>query len=223
VPSTLQSLLVFALFIVPGFLLRAGYVRTRARGAADTALYAVAEAVVASSFLIAALWWWDGKTIVDWARNHQLAEHSTNLYEHALVLLLIPYPIGSMVGLVMTSLVEKLRNLRVTYGERKVVGAPLRFLDDSGVFSAPTAWDNVWNERLRDEGVVMVRASTKTGEEVVGQFGPGSWVGLSPEPRQVYLSQEYRPDGAGGWDLVPNTKGVFIDAEEVEFLGFADV
>ncbi len=227
-PSTLQALLVFALFIVPGFLLRTAYVRTRAHGAASTALYALAEAVVASAFLIAALWWWQGEDIVEWARDGKLADHSTELYAHALVLLLAPYPLGLMAGWVMTTWLGGLQRTREFFegsetqpnngGERVFA-----LLDRSGLLNPPTIWDYVWNVQLREEQSVSVRIGMKSGAEIVGEFGPGSWVGLSPEPRQLYLSREYRPDDHGGWQAVPRSKGVFIDAAEVEFLAFAQL
>src|SRR5919198_3323516 len=40
-PGTFQAHVVFALFVVPGFLLRAGYLKSRAHGAARVDLYAL--------------------------------------------------------------------------------------------------------------------------------------------------------------------------------------
>jgi len=226
--TTIQAVFVFALFVVPGFLLRSGYVRTRAHGLAERDLYALARAVVGSAFLIAIMWWWNGSNIVNWFHAGTVRSHENAIYAHVAALLILPYPIGLLAGSLAGLALQILQRIREFFDRPNAqpnnAGRRLfKALDQSGLLSAPTVWDNMWNERFKDQAAPYVRVGLKSGREIVGTFGEGSWVGLSPEPRQLYLSKEYRPDIAGGWEPVPDTKGVFVDASEIEFISFAAV
>lgn len=221
-PETLHAILLFAFFVVPGFLLRSGYLRTRAHGSVEADLYALAEAVVGSLFLLAIAWWIGGSDVVAWAEAHQLAEHRDAAYRLGLTLLLAPYPLGLAIGWLVNGgleLLERWRTARATPGS-KVEGF-FKVLDASALLEAPTVWDQTWNAVSPRR--LYVRIGTKSGQEIVGAFDTGSWVGLSPEPRQVFLSKVYREKETGShqWEEVPKTKGVFVDAAEVEFIEFA--
>jgi hypothetical protein len=97
----------------------------------------------------------------------------------------------------------------------------IALIDKIGLFGGPTVWDAIWAPFLSRRTYVRIR--TKTGQEIVGAFESGSWVGLSPEPRQLFLSTLYReePPGSHKWKSVDRTKGVFIDASEIESIEFA--
>lgn len=91
-----------------------------AHGSVEADLYALAEAMVGSLFLLAVAWWLRGRDIVGWAETHELSEHRDAAYMLGLALLLIPHPLGLVAGWVVSglfSLLERWR-LRATRNRR---------------------------------------------------------------------------------------------------------
>ena len=223
-PGTIQTLVVFALFIVPGFLLRSGYVRTRAHGSAQADLYAIAEAVVGSLFLLAASWWLKGKEILEWAEDGTLSDHKDTVYFFVLGLLLAPYLICLGAGGAVNTSLRRFSRVRQRVRERPDItwrDHALNLIDGSGILLGPTVWDMAWNQLLAEnEGEsIFVRVGTRSGDQIVGAFEGGSWVGLSPEPRQIFLNAVYREED-DEWTGIQGTRGVLLDAEQIEYIEF---
>ena len=216
-PGTFQALVVFALFVVPGFLLRAGYLKSRAHGAAQVDLYALAEAVVASLFVLAAASWWRGEDVLLWTTHGELESHRQTVYFFALTMLVAPFFVGLALGWLIDGVLAGVKSLRST-PEGKTRGA-FSLLDASGLLQLPTVWDQAWSD-LIGTSPLFVKIRTSSGHEIVGSFDSDSWVGLSPAPRQLYLSNVYRKNGSGTWAKVPGTKGVLVDASQLELLEF---
>lgn len=218
-PSTIHALLGFVAFVVPGFLFRSGYVRTRARHTIDVDLYAIAEAVVGSLFILAAAWWWRGEDVLAWVQAGTLANHRQQTYWFLLALLLVPYPAGLVAGWARTAFSRVVESFRPPDGDASRRSEFFYFLDSSGILTLPTVWDQAWNQVGR-LGALLVRVRTTSGKETVGTIEPGSWVGLSGEPRDVYLRRVYREDGSGDWEPIPRTEGVLFSASSVESVEF---
>lgn len=212
-------MLAFAVFIVPGFLLRRGYVRTRARGSIEVDLYGLAEAVVGSLFILALVWWWKGSAVFGWAVQGELAEHQTQAYEFLLALLLLPFPLGLALGWIVMGALRLINRVRPEPGSRSRLARFFYLLDIGGILTLPTVWDQAWND-IRRLGAALARVRTTTGNEVVGTVERGAWIGLSPEPRDVYLRRVYRETAEGRWEPVPDTEGVLFNAAAIESIEF---
>lgn len=82
----------------------------------------------------------------------------------------------------------------------------------------PASWDWAFTRATP----VLVRIQLPDGRWIGGWFGPGSFVSTYPEPRDVYLSQQYEVDRNGAFGRpIPNTTGVWLtvpDGSIVEFL-----
>lgn len=61
--------------------------------------------------------------------------------------------------------------------------------------SVPTAWD--W--AATKPGTRMVRVLLPDGRYVGGLFGPGSYVSTYPEPRDIYISNQYHMNSDGSF------------------------
>jgi hypothetical protein len=197
-------------------------VRARAHGAVETDLHALAGAIVGSLVVLAVAWLFRGQTFDHWIEGGRLDRHLGTTYEFALGLLLLPYPIGVICGAIVGKLTQELGMLREDRGQPGTkIGWCFGILDLCGFLGAPTVWDGIWGQFWSRR--IYVRVRTKTGQEIVGAFESGSWVGLSPEPPQLFLSTVYReePPGSHNWQPVPRTKGVFIDGTEIESIEFA--
>jgi Family of unknown function (DUF6338) len=219
VPTTLQTLLAFASFIVPGFLLRAGYVRSRVRGKATADLHVLAEAVVGSLAVLGVAWWWHGRDVVTWAQQGTLLQHEAEVYWFFAALLFVPYPAGLIAGWAVNGLANLYNSLRPQSDAGRLHKYLFHLLDTGGVFTSPTVWDQVWAQVTRRRGIVLVRIRTKTGGEAIGTFEWGGVVGLSPDPFDVYLRRVYRLVD-GFWEPVANSEGILIRDEAIESVEF---
>jgi hypothetical protein len=224
-PGGFDTPLALVFLIVPGFLLRAALIRARAHAAPTTDLYALAEAVVASLFVLAIGWWWRGQDLVTWADAHALKDHRAEEYRFLATILFVTYPAGLVLGWGLNGVALLWRKGR----ERFVSGNNRayrlwRTIDKSGLTDGPSLWDDIWEERNASGHTdYYVRVTLKSGHEIVGAFDSNSWVALSPNPREVYLSKVYERDpDKGTWQEVPKTLGVLIDGadiESVEYVG----
>jgi hypothetical protein len=210
---------VFAAFIVPGFLFLTAYSKTRARGSVEADLYRIAEAIVWSLLILAVAWWWKGREVLGWAAAGTLTEHEDQAYKFLLALLLVPYPLGLVSGWVVTWGLGKFERLRPAEGSTSRRAEFFYLLEKGGVLQLPTVWDQAWNQVGRLGGL-LVRVRSTSGNDLVGTIEPGAWIGISPEPRDVYLRRVYREDGQGSWEPVPNTEGVVVNASAIESVEF---
>lgn len=225
-PSTVEALVVLVLFVVPGFLFRRGYLRARPRAKAEPGLYALAEAVVFSLVLIAATWWWRGADVVAWAEQETaVTDHSGETFTYLVALLLLSFPVGVVIGLVVDWLEERWDSwVLKRKGDDSAITRLVRRVEGLGVTLAPTVWDETW-DRLTSRGQTLyVRVRTTTGNEIVGVFSEGSVVTRSPEEQELYIAEVYRFDERQGvWEKTPGGKGALISGSQVETIEFAEV
>lgn len=236
-PTTLQSIVVFAVAVVPGFLFVRGFFRGRARVISEQGIYVLAEAVVASLLMLALFWKGGGQQTVGWYLDGQLRAHDGAVYGYALVALLAPFPLGLAVGGVANLVVAALGRLRgrVLRGidsqrarpsSRPSVGRRLALwvlgaLRSRNFLDGPGAWERTWRE-LRQEGTyVYVRVKTKGGSDITGVMGDGSHVALSPLPRDIYIERVLRELAPGGpYGPVAEGRGIFVAGAEIESIEF---
>jgi hypothetical protein len=147
----------------------------------------------------------------------ELEPHRQTVYFFALTMLVAPFFVGLALGWLIDGVLAGVKSLRST-PEGKTRGA-FSLLDASGLLQLPTVWDQAWSD-LIGTSPRFVKIRTSSGHEIVGSFDSDSWVGLSPAPRQLYLSNVYRKNGSGTWAKVPGTKGVLVDASQLELLEF---
>jgi hypothetical protein len=219
IPSAFQTLLAFAAFVIPGFLLRAGYVRSRAMSANAPALYILAEAVAGSLAVLAVAWWWRGEDILGWVTAGTLDEHHGKTYSFFVLLLAIPYPAGVVVGWVVNTLSNAYDSLRPPDDSRGFRHKLFYWLDMGGVFNGPTLWDDIWDDVGRVAPLVL-RVTTTTGREIVGAVESGTWAANSPQPRELFLRRVYRQSNSGVWEADPDSKGMFFHESAIESIEF---
>lgn len=71
----------------------------------------------------------------------------------------------------------------------------------------PTAWDRA----ARDRGGAFVRIYTEDGHWVGGFLGEGSYISTYPQPRDVFIAQEWRLTSTGRFiEPVANSLGVYV-------------
>jgi hypothetical protein len=219
--------LLLALFlIVPGFLFRAGYLRSRARTSPEVDLYALAEAIVVSLVALALLWAWGIRDILIWAEEGTLTasdEHLDTLWWMLVILLAAPFPIGLDLGLLLNRIagvLERFRRRQEAETQRTFGDRVAAFVESAGLLRNPTVWDEAWL-RIRTEKRFWVKVRTTTGEEIIGFFADKSRVGTSPAPRQLYLEAVYSYDEDGNFDTIPKGRGIYIDEAHIATIEFA--
>jgi hypothetical protein len=218
--ATVGTILVVLLFVVPGYLLRSGYLRSRARTSPEIDMYGFAEAIVGSLFVIAALWFWRGSDVLGWTEAHTLSKHEGRAFWFFVVLFAAPFWVGLLSGWAVDAITLWLESKR-----REAKGWRARgfaFLQHSGLIRHPTVWDDAWL-RARAEKRIWVRIFTVSGDQIIGIFADESRVGTSPTPRQVYLEyvEHLREDGSMA--PVPGGKGIYIDAQHIAAVEFAAI
>src|ERR1700759_3596988 len=97
-PDTFTAIAIFAGFIVPGYLVQRGYLRSRAHGIPETDLEGLAASVVWSVVVLACTWPFIGVSVVHWIESGTVDDHLSTMYALSLVLLLVPYPAGFAIG-----------------------------------------------------------------------------------------------------------------------------
>ena len=80
----------------------------------------------------------------------------------------------------------------------------------------PTAWD--WVFLSQTDGCWIV-AEMDDGSLVGGEYGAASFVSLSPHRTDMFLEKEYYLDEDHNFlDMLPDTVGVWINAEKVKHI-----
>jgi hypothetical protein len=229
-PATYQALLIVVFAIVPGFVGIRGFSRRRYRTEPDRDLYAIAGSLVVSAIWIGVVWLVlleKGDPLHDWGlipyRPKVLEEHERELVYLALGVICLPYPLGSLLAIVL-DLLEKVR--------WDWLWKALRW---TGFFRPPTAWDRAWLQFTREHGAGEVILRMSDGSFVVGAYGRRSQADLSPNARQLFLEQGYAfrlgpgEDFNGDHNAAPpgevlgeGTAGVYLRSEEVQAVFFLD-
>lgn len=211
-PSTVEAAFVFSLLIVPGFLLRRGYVRGRTHAVPPLNLYALAEAVVASLLLLALVWYpFDLPVFIRRANAGTVVAPANEDQTFLLfaLMLSVPWLVGWVAGTAVEAITER------------PAGRSYQLLEKLRMLGPPSLWDAVW-PKMRQTGRVWAVVRTKDGREIVGIFAGGSKAALSPLPHEIYLEQEYGYDEQGQF-LLLSDEGVYVAESEIVSVHFKRV
>jgi Family of unknown function (DUF6338) len=203
-PSTLQQIILLALFVLPGITYQ--FVRERMRGPvpgerdlAERVLRALTASIVLDAIYLIAIGPWLMHMIKPSGRPW-FAAAAAEPRQAAAVSLALFFAIPAAAALAV-GMIERLRH-------------PSRF------DPIPTAWDGVF--RGRSTG--YVRARLKSGTWVGGWYGRRSRASAYPNPPDLYLESAYvmANDGSFG-PRVQATGGVYVNMTDVEVLEFVEV
>jgi len=201
-----ETLVVLALLLLPGYLAAEAFVRNNPYAEPSELRFVLQLTVWSALVHLIAL----PVTIplIEVIRRDPGFEILTTSFWFAVsiwfVLFLIVVPLGLGVGLGGLMATRPLQRLLSRYG----MG-----LRDQ----LPTAWD--WTLRPRRAGGWLRVYLKNYDEPVSGRFGRESFVGLSPHSDDIFLE---RLTKRGSWDLVPDSAGVWIAADQVDFVEFYD-
>jgi len=78
----------------------------------------------------------------------------------------------------------------------------------------PTAWDHLFSE----VGPTWVIVTLKDGAKYRGFFGPDSYVSSDPDERDLYISHAFIENEQGGFEIVPNTKGIYFKGDDISIV-----
>ncbi|GAB3313797.1 DUF6338 family protein [Geodermatophilus aquaeductus] len=108
-----------------------------------------------------------------------------------LLLIVVPTAIAAL---------GQLRLRKPLLGERPLALAPV-------YHPTPSAWDQAALER----GGAFVRVFTEDGHWVGGWLGAGAYVSTYPQPRDLFIDEEWKLGPAGDFlERVPDSLGVFV-------------
>jgi hypothetical protein len=236
-PTSVQAALVFSAIIVPGFLFVRGFGRGRPRITQEQPLYVLAQAVVASLFLLAIAWWLGGRTVVGWLRDSTaISKHRDGTYGFFLGLLLVPFPLGLLAGGIADWLLARVLDARDRLASARALEPDarrrrrslaiwlLRGIESRELLEGSATWDRMWRQLQRRNKYLYVRIRTKTGYEITGEVGDDSRVALSPQVQDLYVERVYRPIDAarpnGEMAPVEAGRGIYIRGSEIETVEF---
>ena len=193
--DSFNSVLFAIAFLVPGFILSsmlAVTFRRRSRAASDLMLQ-----YLTFSCLNHGLW--------SWATFLVLSSGADGQYSNWAALYAFFVLFASPVGLGLLSGYSTQRDWVAVYLDR---------LGFRTISPEPTAWDYYFS---RSKPAFLIVRLTD-GSRVYGLFGPNSIAGDSPEQRDLYLEATYHKSRSGEWELVENTGGMLIKAEQIAII-----
>lgn len=201
-PTTVTGLLIFLLFVVPGFVYQAVRISVRGRLPIDVELPTrIVRAVVTSGIFGLVYLVILGDSLIE-------AAHGTGVgFDHprigALLALFggILFPAGlAVLPAPQWAWVEAMRS---------------RLPDVARYDATPTAWDKVF-QSAED---VFVRVLTDDDQWVAGYYGPSSYATSYPEPHQLFLERAFQisSDGTIG-DEIEGTAGVIVNCTQIQLL-----
>ena len=229
-PETAQTIILFVVVIVPGFLAMTGFRAGRAVPEHPEGLITTARVITISVFIAVIAWSLGGRELYENARaGTALTSEEAHTYRFAIALLLVPPFIGFCLAQSVDALATRVWRAREKLphppDEKNVSNEPravrvrrwiLMSLSGRLLHDGPTTWDRTWKQIRRGQPFVFVRITTKGGREIVGLAAEGSRVAASPQPRDVYIEQVWRagPDGR----FYPTTLGLgaFVAGTEIE-------
>jgi Family of unknown function (DUF6338) len=208
VPATVEAVIIFAVLIAPGYLLNQGIAQGRDVDAGRPDLHVLARALVASVIWLLLTWWWASEKVIRWVGEDKVDQHSVPADTwRAVVLVLLPYAVGRLLGSVVQ------RNWR---------GADL--LRNLGIASTRgTPWDFAWQRVKDDREPTLVIITLEDGRKVAGQFANGSRATVSPQEPEVYLEQAYELKEGGGEQLVVYDRGMHVDGSRIAAIAFKGI
>lgn len=210
-PNSLDTALVFALLIVPGYQLVRGYAAASGADAPDRDLYVLAQAVVASLVWLA-LTWPAIHNLLVWVSEDKVGDHVLLVYLIAPLVVGLPFLVGSLGGMVAKS-------VTAPHGS-KGPAALARVLSAVGLTGRGTSWDRVWLAAIK-AGRAVATVDLANGRSIVGQFASNSFVAASPAAPAVFFERAYEVDANG----VATTfaEGAFIDADQIVAIKFNSI
>lgn len=205
-PATVDAALIFAVLVVPGYLLSQGVEQGRNVDADRPDLHVLAKAVVVSVIWLAITWPIAVEDLVTWVDAETLGEHSYLAAAwRAGVLILLPYLVGRTLG----ELIE--RNVAV-------IAPILRAMRIGTTFGTP--WDLAWARVQASAGPVLVTVRLDDGNKLVGQFAKRSSASVSPQHHEVFLEEAYEDDAG---QLVIYHQGLHIDGDKIAAVSFQEL
>lgn len=201
-PTTVTGLLIFLLFVVPGFVYQAVRISVRGRLPFDLELSTrIVRAVVTSGIFGLVYLFILGGTLID-------AAHGTGYgFEHprvgALLALLAGIFIPAGLALVPVPQWAWIENLRSKLPEV------------TRYDFTPTAWDKAF-QSAED---VFIRVLTNDDRWIAGYYGPASYATSYPEPHQLFLEKAFEVSSNGTIGAeIEGTAGVVIDCTQIQLL-----
>lgn len=201
-PTSVTGLLIFLLFVVPGFVYQATRISVRGRLPFDLELSTrIVRAVVTSGIFGLVYLLLLGSTLID-------AVHGSGFgFEHprvgALVALLGGIVLPAALALVPAPDWEWVGNLRA------------RFPEIVKYDFTPTPWDKAFQSAEE----CFIRILTNDNRWIAGYYGSASYATSYPEPHQVFLERafEVSEDGTIGREI-DGTRGVIVDCTAIQLL-----
>lgn len=200
--ETFKGFLLFIVFLVPGFIFRTvegqfAYIDKRLEwGRFALGLLARSTVVYALVGPLILHGWQSG-----WIASHPISSS----YVLIALALVVPLPLGFLAGVV-----------RQNEWPRKIIEAfRLKTFEQHRI---PTAWDRVFS-RAEPSWVIV---TFKDGSQVVGWYGSDSYVSSDPDERDLFISSVVNTSEEGEMEFVPNSRGIYIRAEEIKTVEFID-
>lgn len=201
-PTSATGLLIFLLFVVPGFVYQAVRISVRGRLPFDLEISTrIVRAIVTSGIFGLVYCVILGDELVD-------AAHGTGLgFDHprigALLALLGGIAIPAGLALIPTPDWAWITTIRDRLPE-------VRKYDFT-----PTAWDKAFQSAEE----CFIRVLTNDNRWIAGYYGSASYATSYPEPHQLFLEKAYKvsEDGTIGTEI-EGTRGVIVDCTAIQLL-----
>ncbi|MGN6372666.1 MAG: DUF6338 family protein [Solirubrobacteraceae bacterium] len=228
-PETAQTIILFVVVIVPGFLAMTGFRAGRAVPEHPEGLITTARVIAISVVIAVIAWRFGGRELYEHARaGTALTSNETNTYRFVIALLAIPLVAGFALAQTVDLLASRVWQARENLPTQPGAGQPeeprrirwrrwvLLSLSGRLLHDGPTTWDRTWKQIRRGEPYVYARVTTKGGRVLVGLVAEGSRVAVSPQPRDMYIEQVLRHAADGKLYPTAHGLGAFISGSEIE-------
>lgn len=201
-PTSVTGLLIFLLFVVPGFVYQATRISVRGRLPFDLELSTrIVRAVVTSGIFGLVYLLLLGRTLID-------AVHGSGIgFEHPRV--------GAVVALLGGIVIPAALALVPAPDWKWVEDLRSRFPEIAKYDFTPTAWDKAFQSAEE----CFIRILTNDNRWIAGYYGSASYATSYPEPHQVFLERafEVSEDGTIGREI-DGTRGVIVDCTAIQLL-----
>lgn len=202
-PTTLDSLLIVALVLTPGFIFTQLVRRTVAYVAESTDarffLMIISSGMVIHSLIV----WWTSR-ILDYLLSKTLPANRWEVFFWAVVAIFL-LPIG------LAILVGRLSKMKCI--DAKLEGIGLGYKD-----RIPSAWEFV----IRARFPAHVRVFLKDGKgTIAGVYQNESFGSYPPGKPDIYLETQWQLDGDGNFHLpISDSRGVWVSADVISYVEF---
>lgn len=206
VPADAPQLLILVMFLLPGVVYQA--MRSRLRGPTPDQIDAtsrILRATAMSTFLALVYLAVFGGSLLDSAGGHGwFAEHTR---WSAVLAIGLVFGVPALIALAEHHVYRTGRLRRLT----------LR--DLSTYDPTPRAWDHKFSAVELDR--TFVRVLGEDGRWIGGLFTPDSHASSFPQPRELFLGQQYRMDDDGAFlEPVQDSDGVYLRCDDVRVVEF---